>query len=298
MDAPNGLDWSKRLNKKINKKIIIFYSVLSITVATVVGSTLNRIDLHMAINQIKAQGINYDAFRDMKLPVNIISSIKKNSKLLSECKKLKWETIDSLTLSMFLSHYDIKEFIPISKRNTNYLLQNLSYNESFQELRQYYNSILGDIKCFPVKNKANGKSFVTFGDSWNAYRSYGGNRRHEGTDLMPEKNIRGYYSVISMTDGTIEKLGWLEQGGYRIGIRGYAGAYYYYAHLESYAPDLKIGDTIVAGQFLGYMGDSGYGKEGTTGMFDVHLHIGIYVKTAFGELSINPYNILQYLEGE
>jgi murein DD-endopeptidase MepM/ murein hydrolase activator NlpD len=59
---------------------------------------------------------------------------------------------------------------------------------------------------------------------------------------------------------------------------------------------LKIGDTINAGQILGYMGDSGYGKEGTKGMFDVHLHFGIYVETPFGELSVNPYCILVYLE--
>lgn len=298
MDAPNGLDWSKGLNKKINRKVIIFYSILSITVATVVGSTLNKIDLHMVVNQVKAQGIDYDAFRDMNLPVKVIALIKKDPNLLSKSKKLKWDSIDSLTLSMLLNQYDLKESSSISKRNANYLLQYLSYNENFQELKEYYNSILKDIEYFPVENKSNGESFVTFGDSWNAYRSYGGNRRHEGTDLMPEENIRGYYSVISMTDGIVEKLGWLEQGGYRIGIRGNAGAYYYYAHLESYAPDLKLGDTIVAGQFLGYMGDSGYGTEGTTGMFDVHLHIGIYVEAAFGELSINPYNILRYLEKE
>ena len=286
------------MNSKINRKIVIFYSILSITVATVVCSTLNKIDLHMVVNQVKAQGIDYDAFRNMNLPVKAITLIKKEHKVLPKNKEIKWDSIDSLTLSMLLNHYDLKEFSLISKRNAKYLLQYLSYNKSFQELKEYYNSILKDIKCFPVENKSNGESYVTFGDSWNAYRTYGGNRRHEGTDLMPEENIRGKYLVVSMTDGTVEKLGWLEQGGYRIRIRGNSRAYFYYAHLASYAPDIKIGDTIVAGQFLGYMGDSGYGVEGTTGMFDVHLHIVIYVETTFGELSINPYNILRYLEKE
>ncbi len=45
------------------------------------------------------------------------------------------------------------------------------------------------------------------------------------------------------------------------------------------------------------MGNTGYGTEGTTGCFDVHLHFGIYAKTKnYYELSYNPYCILKYLE--
>ena len=45
------------------------------------------------------------------------------------------------------------------------------------------------------------------------------------------------------------------------------------------------------------MGDSGYGPEGTTGMFDVHLHLGVYLRTDhYEELSVNPYWILRFLE--
>ena len=48
-------------------------------------------------------------------------------------------------------------------------------------------------------------------------------------------------------------------------------------HLDSYA-DIEEGDTIQAGDLLGYMGDTGYSKtEGTTGNFPVHLHVGIYL---------------------
>ena len=39
---------------------------------------------------------------------------------------------------------------------------------------------------------------------------------------------------------------------------------------------MKQGKTVKAGELLGYMGDSGYGKEGTVGKFPVHLHFGIY----------------------
>ncbi len=115
---------------------------------------------------------------------------------------------------------------------------------------------------------------------------------------MGTERERGFYPVISISDGTVEKIGWLEQGGWRIGIRTESGAYLYYAHLYSYAPDLKQGDKVKAGSLLGYMGDSGYGKqENTVGNFAVHLHLGIYIRTDhYEELSVNPYWILKYLE--
>ena len=61
---------------------------------------------------------------------------------------------------------------------------------------------------------------------------------------------------------------------------------------------VKVGDKVKAGSLLGYMGDSGYGKqENTVGNFAVHLHLGIYIRTDhYEELSVNPYWILKYLE--
>jgi len=128
-------------------------------------------------------------------------------------------------------------------------------------------------------------------------RNFGGKRGHEGCDIMAGINKRGYYPVVSMTDGVIEKIGWLTQGGYRIGIRSPSGGYYYYAHLYQYAEDFQVGDTVTAGQLIGYMGDSGYGSEGTVGRFDVHLHMGIYFDGKDGlEISVNPYPVLKYFE--
>jgi murein DD-endopeptidase MepM/ murein hydrolase activator NlpD len=273
----------------------------------------------MVVKDVKKEGINYDSFRDLNISKEVIKKIINNIKDIdktnldnletninrtnniietSKSGHKDWGTVDALTLSMMIYQYNLIEKGTISKRHMNYLYDHLYYNNSFLELKGYYTSILKDIRYFPVPRNKNGDSYVTFDDSWNAYRNYGGNRRHEGTDLMPDENKRGYYPIISMTDGVVEKLGWLEQGGYRVGIRGNAGAYFYYAHLDSYAQGLEIGDSIKAGDLLGYMGDTGYGEEGTTGMFDVHLHFGIYVDTPFGELSVNPYHILLYLQEE
>ena len=72
--------------------------------------------------------------------------------------------------------------------------------------------------------------------------------------------------------------------------------YYYYAHLYRYDEMISEGDRVKAGQILGYAGDSGYGPEGTTGQFAVHLHFGIYQKNAEGEdVALNPYPLLKNL---
>ncbi len=161
---------------------------------------------------------------------------------------------------------------------------------------EYTKAIWDDIKYFPVpESTTDTKMGVTFGNSWMSERTYGGKRGHEGTDIMATQNVAGIYPIISMTDGVVRSKGWLEKGGYRIGVEAPSGAYFYYAHLSSYA-SVEIGDTIQAGDLLGFMGDSGYGTEGTTGKFPVHLHVGIYIYPEEKEMSVNPYWVLRYLE--
>ncbi len=158
-------------------------------------------------------------------------------------------------------------------------------------------AVWNDLKYFPIPEPSNGvRAEVTFEDSWMFERNYGGKRGHEGTDIMASTNERGLYPVVSMTDGIILHKGWLEKGGYRLGITAPGGGYFYYAHLDSYA-DLEEGDAVKAGDLLGFMGDTGYSQiEGTTGNFPVHLHLGIYLVTDDQEISVNPYYPLRYLE--
>lgn len=154
---------------------------------------------------------------------------------------------------------------------------------------------LSDANCFPVGFDGTNGEKVFFENSWGTARNYGGDRRHEGVDIMTSNNVPGYFPAVSICDGTVEKIGWLELGGYRIGIRSEHGMYAYYAHLDSYRSGIQAGDTVKAGETLGYVGDSGYGKEGTKGKFDVHLHFGMYMDIGGKEVSINPYEILRYL---
>ena len=206
----------------------------------------------------------------------------------------------------------IENSIEVLVRENEYRLMNPKENEyranffseDQMENKERYNdeckSILRNVEreaiYYPVAESSVDKSYTTtFVNSWMSERTFGGKRGHEGVDIMASKNKRGIYPIVSMTDGVVTNLGWLEKGGYRIGITSDSGIYYYYAHLDSYA-NIQEGQRVSAGEFLGYMGDSGYGTEGTKGKFDVHLHVGIYVYYNNEQISMNPYYILRKLE--
>lgn len=172
--------------------------------------------------------------------------------------------------------------------------------ELYADYTKIVENLLVDAVYFPVPEAIdNEKATVSYENSWQSERTYGGARGHEGCDLMAAVQQRGYYPVVSVSDGVVEKMGWLPQGGYRIGIRSRHGVYYYYAHLAEYEDGIAEGTQIAAGQLIGYMGDTGYSEvEGTTGNFPVHLHFGMYLELeGSGEVSFNPYYLLGLLEG-
>ena len=48
--------------------------------------------------------------------------------------------------------------------------------------------------------------WVEYCDSWGLERTYGGERRHEGTDIMAQNNTPGIYPVLSATAGTVTNI--------------------------------------------------------------------------------------------
>lgn len=113
--------------------------------------------------------------------------------------------------------------------------------------------------------------------------------------------------IVAVESGTVEALGWNQYGGWRIGIRSQdRKRYYYYAHLRKdapYAEGLKEGDTVQAGQVIGFMGQTGYStRENTNNIQTVHLHFGIqlifeeYQKECNSEIWIDAYQITRFLE--
>lgn len=166
-----------------------------------------------------------------------------------------------------------------------------------EEIR-LYGIFWEDLQYFPAdgRKEVQGQQFF-FENSWHARRTFQGERLHEGCDIFGREEKSGYYPILSMTDGIVEKVGWLPLGGYRIGIRSPGGGYFYYAHLSSYAREFQTGEQIKAGEVLGFLGDTGYGEEGTAGKFVPHLHLGIYVRTQTEEEhALNPYPVLQFLQ--
>ncbi|AWE09283.1 peptidase M23 [Lysinibacillus sp. 2017] len=130
--------------------------------------------------------------------------------------------------------------------------------------------------------------------TWGANRGWGGNRIHEGTDIFA-----GYGTpILSASYGVIEVMGWNQFGGWRIGVRDNHNSYHYYAHLGYFEEGLQEGDIVETGQVIGYVGSSGYGKEGTAGKFPPHLHYGIYKFNGRTEWAFDPYPSLLQWEKE
>ena len=139
-------------------------------------------------------------------------------------------------------------------------------------------------------------------DDFGNSRNYGFKRKHLGHDFMASVGT----AVCAVEGGVIEALGWNQYGGWRVGIRSFDGKrYYYYAHLRKdnpFAKDLKEGQTVKAGQTIGYVGMTGYStKENVNNIQTPHLHFGIQLifdevqKEGVNQIWIDCYQISKLL---
>lgn len=139
-------------------------------------------------------------------------------------------------------------------------------------------------------------------DDFGVGRDYGYRRRHLGHDMMAAVGT----PVIAVESGTVEALGWNQYGGWRIGVRSFDGLrYHYYAHLRKdrpFAQNLKLGDTVMAGDVIGYVGRTGYSAtENVNGIEQSHLHYGLQIifdesqKEGNGEIWVDVYQICRLL---
>ncbi len=132
---------------------------------------------------------------------------------------------------------------------------------------------------------------TSYWNDWGQDRIFGGERTHEGTDIIADWGV----PVWATGDGVIEKVGWNTLGGWRIGVRGDSdGVYYYYAHLSSYYDGIEVGAPVKKGQLLGFVGDTGYGPVGTSGVMIPHLHYGVYEGQVLR--AVNAYPLLRHWE--
>ena len=139
-------------------------------------------------------------------------------------------------------------------------------------------------------------------DDFGVSRSYGFARNHLGHDMMSQVGT----PIIAVESGYVEVLGWNQYGGWRIGIRSFDNKrYYYYAHMRKdfpYVKTLKEGDTVQAGDVIGYVGRTGYSTTENTNNIEVyHLHFGLQLvfdesqKESNNEIWVDCYNLVQFL---
>lgn len=139
-------------------------------------------------------------------------------------------------------------------------------------------------------------------DDFGMPRNFGFQRKHLGHDMMSSLGT----PIVAVEGGVVEAIGWNRYGGWRVGIRSHdRKRYYYYAHLQKdkpFAPGLKEGDIVQAGDLIGFMGRTGYSdKENVNNIETVHLHFGMQLifdesqKECNSEIWIDVYDIVRLL---
>jgi len=117
---------------------------------------------------------------------------------------------------------------------------------------------------------------VTFRDSWGEPRP--GGRSHTGVDMMAPIGT----PLVAIEAGTIRSMGYHYAGGIGLDIITDGGIRWYYAHLNGYAAGIAEGTRVVAGQVVGYVGETGNAAG-------PHLHLAYAPGGGYHE---NPYPIV------
>lgn len=133
------------------------------------------------------------------------------------------------------------------------------------------------LKVFPVLGD------YSYFDDYGAARHQGS---HQGNDIVAKMGT----PLVACVDGTISRLTRQETGlgGIYIWIEDAQGNDYYYAHMQTIAPELRAGSKVTAGQVVGTMGMTGDAR-GTI----PHLHFEIRPN---GGGSINPFSDLRAVD--
>lgn len=120
-------------------------------------------------------------------------------------------------------------------------------------------------------------------NSWGAPRDR--DRLHQGIDIFAKQGT----PVRSTTEGLVVRLGQNRLGGNVVWVMGPGRQSHYYAHLSRFGA-FEVGDRVMAGDIIGYVGDTGNAR-GTPH----HLHYGVY---QLGGAAINPFPLITATAGE
>jgi murein DD-endopeptidase MepM/ murein hydrolase activator NlpD len=96
----------------------------------------------------------------------------------------------------------------------------------------------------------------------------GGSRQHEAIDIPAPRGT----PVVAVAEGNVAKLFTSKDGGLTVYQFDNSQQYaFYYAHLDSYAPNLKEGMLLRKGDTLGYVGTTGDAPKDVP-----HLHFAVF----------------------
>lgn len=106
---------------------------------------------------------------------------------------------------------------------------------------------------------------------------------HHGIDVFAFQRA----PLVAVADGTIVAVGTVSAtSGLRVRLRDACGWEYYYGHMD--AATVTRGQTVKAGQLLGYMG--------RTGAASTHLHFNVSPDGQYSN-DINPFDLLKFTSG-
>lgn len=123
---------------------------------------------------------------------------------------------------------------------------------------------VGDLNNWAWPSASEG--FNVSGYEWRIHPITGERHFHNGLDIAGT----GYNSpVYSANNGTIIKIATAWDFGNYIVVNHNNGYYTLYAHMNKFYPGLKVGDTVLRGQQIGYVGSTGQ----STGP---HIHFEVW----------------------
>lgn len=289
--------------KKSHKKLMLALYILSLPLAFSACAVLIIIAIGGG-----GGGSSMEQLQQLELPGEYLISAQ-NAAIENN---LDFITLLSMSAECYNGQFD-QEMLNASVELTKQIT--VADMEYIAEIYDLYKKCYGAVKLHPIPLQSTYKVMIKDGltkelveitkttqwtyshtDDFGNDRTYGGERKHLGNDIMAAKGT----PIVSMTDGVITQMGWNELGGWRLGITDENGTYWYYAHMSQYAEGMHQGLSVSAGTVIGYVGSSGYGSIGTTGKFADHLHlqIGIQLESSSEYLWINPYHIVVFMNSK
>ncbi len=115
-----------------------------------------------------------------------------------------------------------------------------------------------------------------------------GGRTHQAIDILAPRGT----PVVAVADGRIARKRTNRLGGRVLYLLSPDGRYrFYYAHLDGYAPGIEDGVTVLQGDTLGYVGNTGNARHTSP-----HLHFQVLEgggRAVHSGRKLNPYTLFR-----